>query len=1110
MHDLLSQLAAAGEALDEDREPAFAPARFPATGRIARYVIRRKAERAVAGGAEAAVARASSSSGTPLPADVRARFEGSLGADLSRVRVHTGPESAAAADAVGAMAYAVGDDIHFGAGRYAPHDPFGLHLLAHEVAHTVQQSGVAPVRQDKLEVSSPGDASELAADRAADAMVQGERVNDPLVETAPRVSRRPNDGAPQQPDVGTPPANGTPPPISPGGTPTTPSGTNAPGSDSGAGSQAPGTPAPQVAGPDANQNRPATEITTSADPQIPAATVPTGDPPEPRSFEAPPVDYQCDEPADIQAMLDQRADPRVQQIVGDFLARADTLRIDSLGYTYPPGLLDTLIASIAPYGPAMDILDQATTQNPYKGGDSWLDTAQSAIEAYRDMDRLLALDVNTSATIAGAIAAGAAAVGIFTGGLSEVVAAIAGALSMVGTSVKVVLDIVDELIGSLQLLILAIRVRNSDGDPAERARLLALMKRESGSIASDVTTAAMEVATIGVGALGGAACDADAEFGTAFTEQFKPIYNPEEAMEDAMKPLSSTAGKAAGLTGHIGEMDAQLGEANLKLYFNPASLVDGLDAIRLHGEIDEAEAELAEVNHDLAVALSTAKFTALSFGPVTNAGLAPAQGAISDSAGQTAKDKDKLPDAPPAEAELEGHDVSLSHVSAWPAMLQRMSAARPLIHAAQVRMKAQYDAARRDAGDEAWARVMTTFGGVQQNRNRIHTASLQEKAQAAAAEQHNADVAAHAGDAADKSNNAKTQHDGAKSTSQKALDVANTQIANFGGMKFTAMDLVDGGIGRKLLAKLLSTVQSQISDLVLNVAAHIAGVDPSELTNAQGDAQQSQGTETTSQAVAGQVGADTDVIQQQTDKLKEGLSESQQNAVQGMVQSERWIEALDSADQALALGIEQGNIYVQQVSRELAKEKAAKAASKADDSPGITAEYIAPILTGAAKLKAYLSGREDAMIAAGADALKEGFAPIQAFIENNAQVLGPVSLDAGWASGEALVASHVQDLDRSITACSQFADDRIDDAEALVAANSHDFDAAKAIAATLEANMDTFTASEKSAYQALGEDLKAGFGYYRSVILEHVAKEDKSKGINPTLTPGAAPPPDQK
>jgi hypothetical protein len=52
--------------------------------------------------------------------------------------------------------------------------PGGQHLLAHEVAHTVQQAGGAEMRQNKLEVSAPDDAHEVEADRAASAMVAGQ------------------------------------------------------------------------------------------------------------------------------------------------------------------------------------------------------------------------------------------------------------------------------------------------------------------------------------------------------------------------------------------------------------------------------------------------------------------------------------------------------------------------------------------------------------------------------------------------------------------------------------------------------------------------------------------------------------------------------------------------------------------------------------------------------------------------------------------------------------------------------------------------------------------------------------------------------------------------
>jgi hypothetical protein len=123
------------------------------------------------------VDRAADSSGSPLPTDLRTHFESSLGKDLSGVRLHTGTASVVAAHAVGAKAYTVGQDVHFGKGHYDPVSHEGKLLLAHEVAHTAQQEGASPRRQNKLEVSSPGDAAEIEADKAATAMVSGEQAS---------------------------------------------------------------------------------------------------------------------------------------------------------------------------------------------------------------------------------------------------------------------------------------------------------------------------------------------------------------------------------------------------------------------------------------------------------------------------------------------------------------------------------------------------------------------------------------------------------------------------------------------------------------------------------------------------------------------------------------------------------------------------------------------------------------------------------------------------------------------------------------------------------------------------------------------------------------------
>ncbi len=104
--------------------------------------------------------------GKPLDPAVRASMEARFGADFGAVEVHVGEQAAAAASAAGAKAYAVGRHIVFGEGYYAPHSMAGRALIAHELAHVVQQGrgGPAPAGDGSLEA---------AAEQAAVAATEG-------------------------------------------------------------------------------------------------------------------------------------------------------------------------------------------------------------------------------------------------------------------------------------------------------------------------------------------------------------------------------------------------------------------------------------------------------------------------------------------------------------------------------------------------------------------------------------------------------------------------------------------------------------------------------------------------------------------------------------------------------------------------------------------------------------------------------------------------------------------------------------------------------------------------------------------------------------------------
>ena len=77
--------------------------------------------------------------GRPLAQPLRDFFAPRFGHDFSGVRIHTGARAAELAGAIQARAFAVGEEIVFGAGEFAPETSRGRQLMAHELTHVIQQ-----------------------------------------------------------------------------------------------------------------------------------------------------------------------------------------------------------------------------------------------------------------------------------------------------------------------------------------------------------------------------------------------------------------------------------------------------------------------------------------------------------------------------------------------------------------------------------------------------------------------------------------------------------------------------------------------------------------------------------------------------------------------------------------------------------------------------------------------------------------------------------------------------------------------------------------------------------------------------------------------------------
>jgi hypothetical protein len=117
--------------------------------------------------------------GQALPWEVRHGLEAFFDADLCAVRIHAGRK----AEALGAAAFAYGEEVHFAPGHYQPHTGQGLELLAHELTHVLQQrrgrtagrtgAGLALLRDPVLEAEA-----DRLGRQARDWMERGRRPTD--------------------------------------------------------------------------------------------------------------------------------------------------------------------------------------------------------------------------------------------------------------------------------------------------------------------------------------------------------------------------------------------------------------------------------------------------------------------------------------------------------------------------------------------------------------------------------------------------------------------------------------------------------------------------------------------------------------------------------------------------------------------------------------------------------------------------------------------------------------------------------------------------------------------------------------------------------------------
>jgi hypothetical protein len=132
-----------------------------------------------------------------LDAGTRSLMESAFGESFGDVRIHTGGEAERMSDELGARAVTRGRDVYFDHGEYDPSTKEGLELLAHELAHVVQQGGDSSGKAAGA-VNQLGDTYEQEADRAAREVLSGGHPTVMERSAAPAYQRQAKEGGQQK------------------------------------------------------------------------------------------------------------------------------------------------------------------------------------------------------------------------------------------------------------------------------------------------------------------------------------------------------------------------------------------------------------------------------------------------------------------------------------------------------------------------------------------------------------------------------------------------------------------------------------------------------------------------------------------------------------------------------------------------------------------------------------------------------------------------------------------------------------------------------------------------------------------------------------------------
>jgi hypothetical protein len=743
--------------------------------------------------------------------------------------------------------------------------------------------------------------------------------------------------------------------------------------------------------------------------------------------------------ADIDAELERRADPQVKTKWADTLTRIDTFRIQSLQFSYnPTSIWHNVWQTLIPTDNIVEHWRQAFTNNPYGAGTDPADKWQAGLEGLRGVVRLLGDIAGAVANWTGILSGISAALALITsetviGGLGfGAIAVILGQISTIANAVKVMTDLLDMIIGVIQMIILAQRIKKAPKGSAERARLLMLMKKESADFSNamvnaigDIIATAISAMTMGIGSGAGAAAGDGAKAAlkegvAAAGAEVTKLINPAGAIEEAV----TTAKVTAEVGARVAELTAAQAakgitpEAKLILQLNIDALLLSAAQITKGGvdHVVDVPGQLAKLAMKKAVAGAVTSFAGGALYAVQTGKGKAASSMTPTGAG---------PGATPGNDD--GHQsIESIHLSAWPSLMPPIGDMRGRLQNAKIRMKRQFELAKGEVNDPAkLATIQASIDKIEDARTKQKSTAGQQQGEAQADANTSQQQVDHANQAQTTQQQLQQKADQTKAQAQTTAANPTLNAKPTGLMAWIGGKLAD--LQNWLLTKMLSGTD------VTPEEASAAGISVTCLDGHHNDQQAAD--------AASDAESNADELTKAVQKVRTGKDADLDYAMQSMADAEHWMLSLDDMDQSLAKFETQAAAYIAAAREHIRHERALK-----KDKQNIDAELVAPIIDGATDFTRRIAGDAQAMHDAATAAAGQGFGQLTA--KTKADISQPIDVCGKFIDADVQVE---QGLVQQATAQAAVARDA---ARALIGGT--DYNAVPAMAQELEKLVDSY------------------------------------------------------